>query len=282
MFRGVPGQGLVPLDRAQFLAAQIGDLGLQMRAAWLLGVCRTTIGAYGPALQGLSAAAADPQVPAELRALPASAVGVVQRQLGRHAEAKAWDEGALEAAAGNAEVEGEALLGLGSDAVGLGDLHAARDALRAAEAHVAKRPLWWRQQIRLDWLRAEVALLGENPDEARSAGQRAVAAAETANAPRHVAKSLLFTGVAAAQQGQQKAAVSLLARAAVLAEGLGARPLVWPSRGLLSALLATTAPQDAQRSLETARSVIRAIAAELPPVLAEPWLTRRDIQNLLG
>jgi hypothetical protein len=282
VFRGVPGQGLVSLERAQAIAAETGDLALRMRAVWLLGVCRTAIGSYGPALQGLTAAAADPQVPAELRALPASAVGVVQRQLGRHAEARAWDEGALEAAVGNAEVEGEALLGLGSDAVGLGELAVARHTLDRAQRHLTERPLWWRQQIRLDWLRAEVALLNDDPGQARSASQRALANSEAANAPRHVAKSLLFAGVAAAAQDQSSAAVDLLARSAVLAEGLGARPLVWPSRGLLGALLAESSPQDSQRCLQTARNVIRAIAAELPPVLAEPWLSRQDIRNLLG
>ena len=97
-----------------------------------------------------------------------------------------------------------------------------------------------------------------------------------------MAKSLLFAGVAATSHGQQGAAVDLLARAAVLAEGLGARPLVWPSRGLLGALLAGSSPAESERSLEAARAVIRGISADLPPLLAAEWLARRDIRALLG
>ena len=126
------------------------------------------------------------------------------------------------------------------------------------------------------------ALLAGDPAQARAAAERALDAAEAASAPRHVAKSLLFAGVAATSHGQQAAAVDLLARAAVLAEGLGARPLVWPSRGLLGALLAGSSPTESERSLEAARTVIRGIAADLPPLLAAEWLARRDIRALLG
>ena len=76
--------------------------------------------------------------------------------------------------------------------------------------------------------------------------------------------------------------MDLLARAAVLAEGLGARPLVWPSRGLLGALQASSVPEESERNLESARAVIRDMAADLPPLLADEWLARRDIRTLLG
>jgi hypothetical protein len=281
VFRGVPGQGLVPLERAEALAGGQGDVARRIRAAWLLGVCRSATGNYGQALTGLTTAASDPEVGAELRSLPASAVGAIQRQLGRHAEGRDWDQSALESA-GDPEAECEALLGLASDAVGLGEPGVAEGALARVELVLADRPLWWRHHIRLDWVRAEVALLVGDPGEARAAAERALEAAEAASAPRHVAKSLLFAGVAATSHGQQGAAVDLLARAAVLAEGLGARPLVWPSRGLLGALLAGSAPAESERSLEAARAVIRGIAADLPPLLAAEWLGRRDIRALLG
>jgi tetratricopeptide (TPR) repeat protein len=282
VFRGVPGQGLVPLERAEALAEERADIARRARAAWLLGVCRSATGAYGPALAGLTSAASDPEVPAELRSLPASAVGAIQRQLGRHAEGRDWDRSALDSSAGDPEAECEALLGLASDAVGLGEPDAAQDAVDRVELLLADRPLWWRHHIRLDWARAEAALLAGDPGQARAAAERALDAAEAASAPRHVAKSLLFAGVAATSAGQQAAAVDLLARAAVLAEGLGARPLVWPSRGLLGALLAGSSPVESERSLEGARAVIRGIAAELPPLLAAEWLARRDIRALLG
>jgi tetratricopeptide (TPR) repeat protein len=281
VFRGVPGQGLVPLERAEALAGERGDIARRTRAAWLLGVCRSATGTYGQALAGLTTAASDPEVAAELRSLPASAVGAIQRQLGRHAEGRDWDQAALDAA-DDPEAECEALLGLASDAVGLGEPEAAREVLARIGHALAERPLWWRHHIRTDWVRAEVALLDGDPAQARAAAERALDAAEAASAPRHVAKSLLFAGVAATSHGQQGTAVDLLARAAVLAEGLGARPLVWPSRGLLGALLAGSSPAESERSLEAARAVIRGIAADLPPLLAAEWLARRDIRALLG
>jgi hypothetical protein len=281
VFRGVPGQGLVPLERAEALAGERGDVARRTRAAWLLGVCRSATGSYGAALAGLTTVASDPEVPSGQRSLPASAVGAIQRQLGRHSEGRDWDQAALDSAE-DPEAECEALLGLASDAVGLSEPDAVRQAVAGVERILADRPLWWRHHIRLDWVRAEAALLDGDPGPARAAAERALDAAEAASAPRHVAKSLLFAGVAATSHGQQVVAVDLLARAAVLAEGLGARPLVWPSRGLLGALLSGSAPTESERSLEVARGVIRSIAADLPPLLAAEWLARRDIRALLG
>jgi len=282
VFRGVPSQGLIPLERAEALAAGLGDQGRRARAAWLLGVGRTAIGLFGQALAGLTTAASDPAIPEDLRSLPASGVGAVQRQLGRHAEARDWDEVARDCAGTSAEAACDAWLGLASDAVGLADAPGSHAALARAEELISDRPLWWRQRIRTDWVRAEIALLADEPAQARAAAERALDAAEAASAPRHVAKSLLFAGVAATAQGQPGAAIDLLSRAAVLAEGLGVRPLAWPSRALLGALQEQMAPEESVRSLEAARTTVRALAEDLPPLLAGEWLARRDLRALLG
>lgn len=282
VFRGVPAQGLIPLERAGVLAGESGDAARGARAAWLTGICRTAIGLYGQALAGLTAVASDEVLDPDLRSLPASAVATVQRQLGRPGEARAWDESALALAAGDVEATCEAWLGLAGDAVGLGDGEAAVAALSQVEQVAAGRPLWWRQRIRVEWVRAEIALLREEPGQARAAAERALDLAEDASAPRHVAKSLLFDGVAATAQGHPAAAIDLLSRAAVLAEGLGARPLIWPSRAMLGALQERSDPAAATRSLEAARAVVREMAADLPPLLASEWLARRDVAALLG
>ena len=138
------------------------------------------------------------------------------------------------------------------------------------------------QRIRAVWVRAEIALLAEDPGQARLAAERALDLAEEAGAPRHVAKSLLFAGVAATAQHQVGAAIDLLSRAAVLAEGLGARPLIWPSRAMLGALQQESAPEQAAQSLEAARAVVREITADLAPDLADSWLARGDVRALLG
>ncbi len=281
-FRGVPSEGLEPLVRAESVALDAGDLAARSRSAWLLGICRMATGHYGQALRGLTAMASDISVPDDLRALPATVVASIQRQLGRHAEGLDWDRGALEAASGNPEALREALLGLGFDSVGLGDLDGARDALEQAERVAEGQETAWRQVIRLDWLRTELALLAGDRAGARATAGAALVAAEEANAPRHVAKSLILAGVTETSLGQSRAAIDLLTRSAILAGELGSPPLVWPSRGLLSALLAGSDETASQYCLVTARTAIRQIAADLPVVLAEPWLDRQEIRELLA
>lgn len=281
-FHGMPGQGVLALSRAEALATASGDVAGAAHAAWLLGTCHMACGQYGQALRSLTATASDPRIPERWRALAATVVASTQRQLGRHAEGLEWDRGALDAGSGHPEVMCEAQLGLGSDSVGLGDAEGARQALIGAEELAADQESWWRQRIGLHWLRAEVSLLGEDPQAARAAAVRAVAAAETANAPRYVAKSLMLAGVAQVALGEVGGATASLRRAAALAEGLGALPLVWPSHGLLGALLVGSDPPESQRCLATAGAAVRAIAADLPGVLADPWVARREIRELLG
>lgn len=281
-FRGAPGQGIVALGHAVSLAQQSGELTAQARARWLLGVCLNAVGHYGRALEELTTACAAPDAPTEYRSLSAAAVATLFRQLGRHADARDWDRAALEIAAGSADAQFDAWLGLASDAVGLGDSDQAFVAIAQAEPIVATRPLWWRQKIRLDWVRAEVSLLRGDTSTARLAGERALDAAESAGAPRHVAKSLLLAGIAAAQGGQRDAAADLLGRAGTLAEDLAARPIIWPARAVLGALLAETAPDEAERHLASARRSIQEIAEDLPAELAAAWLERPDVVAILG
>lgn len=282
VFRGVPGQGVVPLEHAERLAGDLGDATRRSRAAWLLGMGYSATGHFGRALTVLTSVAEDDSLAPELRSMPASAVASVQRQLGRAADARHWDQTAVDSAGSNEEARCDALLGLAADFVGLGDDQAATGALREVEALVAQRPLWWRQRIRMDWVRSEIALLTDQPGPARTAAERALDLAEEAGAPRHVAKSLLFAGVAATAANQLGEAVDLLSRAAVLAEGLGARPLIWPSRAMLGALQAQSAAEESAHNLEAARVIVRDIAADLPTSLAADWLARRDVASLLG
>ena len=56
----------------------------------------------------------------------------------------------------------------------------------------------------------------------------------------------------------------MLRRAAMLAESLGAIPLVWPARAVLGALVATSSPAESAAALTSARSIVRQIADDLP------------------
>jgi hypothetical protein len=164
--------------------------------------------------------------------------------------------------------------------VGLGEIEIAGTELAVAAGVAEVHPDWWRQRVRLDWVRAEVALLGDDPTAAQEAAAEAIDRAELARAPRHVAKGLLFLGVSQAHLGSSDT-VTTLRRAATLAEQLGTTPLIWQARALVGALLAESDPGTSARSLQAARSAVLAIASDLPDDVREEWLNRSDIEALL-
>jgi hypothetical protein len=288
-FHGRPAAGIEPLQRAVASAQERGLATEAAAATWLLGVCLSSAGRYGGALVVL-----DPLVPGEapnddgasaeqslLGALASATVASVHRQLGRHAVAQGYDERALTGSRGVGEAGFDALLGLASDAVGQADPGVARTRLEEAAALAEGRVDWWRQRVRLGWVRAEVALLEGAADAAVAPAQEAVDLAEQSGAPRHVAKGLLFLGVALLEADRPGEAAAVLRRAGLLAESLGTLPLQWPVRAVLGALLADTAPEESARALDSARRAVTAIADDLPEPLRAEWLGRPDVEALL-
>ena len=289
-FHGRPDAGVAPLRTAVELAVA-EDLSAEAAAAgWLLGVCLSSAGRYGAALAVLdpvvaSAGSGADDETAEARllgALAAATVASIHRQLGRHSVAQGYDDTALAVSDGAGEAGFDALLGLAADAVGLGDAGAAAERLQAAADLAEGRPEWWRQRVRLDWVRAEVALLEGRAEDAVAAAHAAVELAEHSGAPRHVAKGLLFQGVAQVEAGRVGEATATLRRAAILAESLGTVPLQWPVRAMLAALLAEDAPAESERSLAAARRAVQAVADDLPEDLREGWVGRADVAAILA
>jgi tetratricopeptide (TPR) repeat protein len=283
-FHGRPAAGVEPLQRATELAAA-RDLHTEAAAArWLLAVCLAAAGRFGTAIESLHQVVPlgenDSADRRAVAALGESTLASVHRQLGRHAEARAHDELALTRSDGVGEAGFDALLGLAADAVGLGEADSARDNLERAGALVGDHAEWWRQRVRLDWVRAEVALLEGDPAAAIKAAGAAVDLAEHSGAPRHVAKGLLFHGVAQVEAGQPEEAAATLRRGSLLAESLGTLPLLWPARAVLGALLAGSNPAESTRCLDSARRAVDAIAADLPDTLRDDWLTRADVAAL--
>lgn len=283
-FHGRPDAGVTPLASA-VEAAVAADLPAEASAAsWLLGVCLSSAGRYGRALDVLDPLVAESDT-AEGRAiasLAAATVASVHRQLGRHAVAQGYDELALASSAETAEGHFDAVLGLAADAIGLGDQGTAETRLAEATELVGGRADWWRQRVRLGWVQAEVALLVQAPADAVQAAHASVELAERSGAPRHVAKGLLFQGVAQVEMGRTTEAAATLRRAALLAESLGTLPLQWPVRAVLGALVADTDQAESARSLATARSVVQRIAQDLPADLQSEWLARADVAALLA
>jgi hypothetical protein len=287
VFHGPPAAAVPQLERAVVLAQQEGRRAEVTAAAWLLGVGLSASGRYGGALRvlgplleagSLAGASAETKL---FAALAAATAASVHRGLGRHDAARDLDSRGLALADAMSEAVFDCTLGLATDAVGLDQLDLARDHLAGAEALVsAHDEQWWRQRVRFDWARAEVALLAGEPAAAVGAAVAAVERAEQARAPRHVAKGLLFQGVAQLQSGSPDASATLR-RAATLAEGLGALPITWQARALLGVLVVSSAPEESARSLAAARSAVLAIAADLPPALREEWLVRPNVGALL-
>lgn len=286
-FHGPPAKAVDALSRAIELAHGSGNTDASTAALWLMGVALGACGRYGSALTTLTPVLDSGEASASASArlfgaLAGASLGSVHRQLGRHADARGFDERGLALTDGTGEAAFACLLGLAADAVGLNDATTAHKQSDAAEALLPDRPTeWWRQRVRLEWVRAEIALLDEDPEAAVDAAEAAVERAERARAPRHVAKSLLFQGVAQIQSADLAGAAALR-RAATLAEGLGALPLVWPSRALLGALLADSEPAESAASLGAARSAVLTIAGDLPDLLREEFLARDEIAALLG
>jgi hypothetical protein len=232
-----------------------------------------------------------PEAPAERRlfaALSAATIASVHRQLGRHAVARASDLEALALSDGTGEAGFDALVGLASDAVGLDEPEEAAQRLAQARGLLSHRAdEWWRQRVRLGWAEAEVQLLEGEVDAAVDTALEAVQRAESARAPRHVAKGLLILGIAqvsggtASEPSQEGDAAVTLRRAATLAESLGAVPLIWPARALHGALVAEDDPGESARSLAAARSAVLTLAADLPPGVRADWLARPDVAALL-
>ena len=285
-FHGPPAAAVRDLEKAVVLAQKEGRRAEVTAAAWLLGVALAAGGRYGGALRVLvpllDAGETTESVETRLFAAFAAATAAsVHRGLGRHEAARELDQRGLALADEQPEAVFDGSLGLASDGVGLQDVEAARSAFATAEDLVARSDDgWWRQRVRLEWARAEIALLEDRPADAIAAAVASVEQAERARAPRHVAKGLLFQGVAELTAGSAEAA-STLRRAATLAEGLSALPVVWQARALVGALCAGSAPEESARSLAAARSAVLTIAGDLPPDLREDWLARPNVSALL-
>ena len=285
-FHGRPDAGVEPLRRAVELAVS-EELGAEAAAAgWLLGVCLSSAGRYGSALQILEPVATpDGEVGPDLQifaALASASAASVHRQLGRHGTARTYDEQGLARTDGTGEAAFDCLLGLAADAVGLGEKAAAQEHLAAAQKLAEGRAEWWRQRVRLGWLDAEVGLLVGDGEAAAAAAEQAVDLAERSGAPRHVAKGLLFLGVAQVEAGRLDDAATALKRGGLLAESLGTLPLLWPTRAVLGALLAESDPKQSTKCLASARATVETIAKDVPDDLRDEWLARPDVGALLG
>lgn len=250
-----------PADALPALAALDPAGPLPDRTRWLAGVCLGALGRYRAAERWLTPGPGGSPIGSLALSCRASHL----RQLGRHAAAEPLDTAAL-AAATDPESRADALVGLVADAVGRLDLATAERRLGTAREELAGPDGWpslgdgaWRPAVRLDWVTAEVSLLGDDPAAAAAASRAAWKRSQAATACRHAVKSQLVLGAALEAAGRTRTAVRVLRAAAAGADRLGLLPLAWPARTLLARIIGPRAPGIAageRRQADSAQSII--------------------------
>lgn len=272
-FHGTPQDGVVGLTR-------LLERESSGEARWLLGVCLASSGRFGTALAALGPLThlEEPDTSPQLRwaALAQTTAASCLRQLGQYDWASEHDSRARRVAETEPAVAFDAWIGLAADAVGSGDVGLASERWKNAVATMSDRD--WRQAVRRDWVATEMALMTGEAVTAAAASEAAVRRSRSAIAPRHLAKSLLFTGVCAIELGEPERATLLLDEAAELASTLRLDPLVWP----IESVLARLNESESDRHRQTARSAVLRILADLPAPLALVWEARQEIVDLIG
>ena len=234
-------------------------------------------------LDPLVAAAGSPEIRV-LSALAGATVASVHRQLGRHGVAQGYDEMALSGSERHGEAGFDALLGLAADAVGLGDAETASARLgRGGRAGRGARPSGGASACGWAGCAPRSRCCRAGPGTRWAARGRPSSWQSRRGRPAHVAKGLLFLGIAQLQADRAAEAAAILRRAALLAESLGTLPLQWPVRAVLGALVAGSDEAESERCLASARAGPPSPSARTcPEVLRAEWLARPDVDALLG
>ncbi|QCQ92122.1 hypothetical protein [Rhodococcus sp. SGAir0479] len=235
---------------------------------WLRAVAYGGQGRYARARAEL-ARAASPGVSPALASLAASTRASLLRQLGSHAVASGYDGAAL-ALVGRSrsadpaddgllhEARCDALTGLAADALGCGRLTAAHRLLSRCRDYLSEvddAHRLWRQHVRLDWVRAEVALASGDFGTATARAQAAVDRSAECPSVRHRVKSALLLAAAATGRPDSDLAVQTAER--VLADSCehGLLPLQWAAAMLLDGIRPSAAVREVRD--ECARTIVQ-------------------------
>nr|WP_296777644.1 hypothetical protein [Rhodococcus sp. (in: high G+C Gram-positive bacteria)] len=238
-FGSAPGQWPVPP------AASNGRC--RSETHWLRAVALGGQGHYSLARAELDVAERGGAVTRERRSLMASTTASWLRQMGEHRRAAGFD-GAAIALVGTgvtgesalvAEARCDALTGLGADALGIGSFGAAAAALNRCEALLGEDPhtsRLWRQRLRLQWVRAELAMF---TGDGATALRHALAARELATdtvSLRHITKTELIVAAALSSVGRVDESRDDAYRVLDACSEHGLIPLKWAAAMLLNGL----------------------------------------------
>ena len=169
------------------------------------------------------------------RSLGRSAYASFLRQLGWHWRAHDWDGRAWAAAGSDPEAGVDALVGLAADALGVGRLAASAALLERAE-HLAPGADEPRLDIRLAWVRAELAMAARDGADAVRHALRGVALAQAALPAlrRHRVKSDVVLAAALCSAGDLAGSRRVADAALADTQTYGLTPLRWALACLLS------------------------------------------------
>lgn len=203
---------------------------------WLRAVAAGGQGRYGNAVADLSLLLRS-RPGSRLASLALSCRASFLRQLGWHWQAHDWDGRAWARAGGDPEAGVDALIGLAADALGVGRLGASAALLDRAEAlacaHPAPPP---RLDIRLAWVRAELAMAAGEGRAATNHARHGVELAEAAlpSLRRHRVKSDVVLAAALCCAGDLAGSRKVGDAALDAADAEGLVPLRWALACLLA------------------------------------------------
>lgn len=222
-FGADPGRWPLPPARST------GDL-------WLRAVAAGGQGRYGAARADLDELLRR-QPAGRLASLAASTRASFLRQTGWHDLARGWDGRAAALSGDDAECGLDALIGLAADALGVGRFQASAALLERAQARYAQADgLPARLAIRMEWVRAELAMATGDGDTALGHARRGVALAESAlpGLRRHRVKSDVVLAAALCSAGDQDGAREVGALALAATAEYRLIPLHWAVACLLA------------------------------------------------
>jgi DNA-binding CsgD family transcriptional regulator len=173
-------------------------------------------------------------------------------------------------------IEGDAI----EAAVGAGDVDGARSVLAALEAAAARSRIPWSLAVGARCRCLVLAAEGDL-DGAADALDRALDEHDACPMPFELARTLLAAGKVRRRLKQKRHARELLARAAELFDGLGARPWAERTREELARTATRSAPADIT---PTELRIARLAAAGLTndAIAAEVFVSRKTVEANLG
>jgi tetratricopeptide (TPR) repeat protein len=289
-FQGDHQRALPAIEESLRLGRELHNPFLTGRSRFALGMSLGNRGRYEDALGTLHDAFRLAEEGGDRYFLPRrpNTIGWVYSELGDRRQAEEWNRRSIALAreTGWLEAEANALVNLGSAALGAGQRARAREHFARAAALI-ERDEWftWRYRMRLLVGLGELALLEGAPEKALAFAEQALAVAGPTGSRKHAGRAWLLRGRALLAAGAPLAeALAQLEQARSLARACDHPPLLWSSARQLAALHARLGhTAEAAACLAEARAAVEAVAGDIhDPALKRSFLGADPVQRALA